>query len=93
MLQRYAEEKLDGASIYRVAPEDRPRITAFMKGVSRTAPLKFEHPGLGCTATRSASRLVIQNDLGTTDAHVIVVHIDGLQSKLTYTDVHPERGR
>ncbi|MBO0739272.1 MAG: hypothetical protein J2P48_22495, partial [Alphaproteobacteria bacterium] len=88
-----AEEKLDGASIYRVTPEDRPRITAFMKGVSRTAPLKFEHPGLGCTATRSAGRLVIQNDLGTTDAHVIVIHIEGLQSTLTYTDVHPERAR
>jgi uncharacterized protein Yka (UPF0111/DUF47 family) len=37
--------------------------------------------------------LVIQNDLGTTDAHVILVRIEGLQSTLIYTDVHPERAR
>lgn len=86
-----AEETLAGASVYGLEPEDRPLVVAFMSGVNRTAPLKFDHPGLSCTATRSARHLVIQNDLGTTDAHVIVIHVDGLQATLTYTDVHPGR--
>ena len=89
----FAGEKLDGASVYELRPEDRPRIAAFMAGVNRTAHLKFDHAGLGCTATHSAGRLVVQNDIGTTDAHVIVVHVEGLQTTLTYTDVHSERAR
>ena len=35
-----------------------------MRGLNRTAPLKFDHPGLGATATRMDGKLVIQNDLG-----------------------------
>jgi uncharacterized protein Yka (UPF0111/DUF47 family) len=34
---------------------------------------------------------VIQSDIGTTDAHVIVIHVEGLAVRLTYTDVHAER--
>ena len=64
-----------------------------MAGLNRTAPLKFDHPGLATTATRSGERLVIQNDIGTTDAHVIVMHVEGLTAQVTYTDVHPERLR
>jgi uncharacterized protein Yka (UPF0111/DUF47 family) len=62
-----------------------------MAGVNRTAKLKFNHPGLATTATRVADRLVIQNDIGTTDAHVIVIHVVELAVSVTYTDVHPER--
>jgi uncharacterized protein Yka (UPF0111/DUF47 family) len=64
-----------------------------MRGVNATAPMKFDHPGLGTTATRSGDRLVIQNDIGTTDAHVLVVHVDGLQLSLVHTDVHAVRLR
>ena len=46
-----------------------------MAGLNRTAKLKFTHPGLATTATRAGGRLVIQNDIGTTDAHVIVIHV------------------
>ena len=88
-----SEEKLEGASVYGLQAEDRPRVAAFMAGVNRTAPLKFDHPGLSCTATRSAGRLIIQNDIGATDAHVIVTHVEGLQAMLTYTDIHPQRIR
>jgi len=88
-----ARETLDGAAVYGLADEDRPRVRAFMAGVNRTAALKFDHPGLATTATRSGGRLVIQNDIGTTDAHVIVVHVEGLASQVTYTDVHPQRLR
>ena len=86
-----AGETLDGAAVYELAPQDRLVVQAFMKGLRRTAPLKFDHPGLGTTATRSGSRLVIQNDIGTTDAHVLVVHVEGLTCALTYTDVHLQR--
>ena len=62
-----------------------------MAGINRTAPLKFDHPGLATTATRAGGRLVIQNDIGTTDAHVIVIHVQNLTVSVTYTDVHAER--
>ncbi|MGZ8211453.1 MAG: DUF47 family protein, partial [Burkholderiales bacterium] len=66
-------------------------IKAFMRGVNQTAALKFDHPGLGTTATHTEDRLVIQNDIGTTDAHVLVVHVSELRATLTYTDVHLQR--
>ena len=86
-----ASEDVDGASAYAIDVADRPLITAFVRGVQRTAPLKFDHPGLGTTATRNGRRLIIQNDIGTTDAHVLVLHVEGLQATLTYTDVHLPR--
>ncbi|MGP6156139.1 MAG: DUF47 domain-containing protein [Vulcanimicrobiaceae bacterium] len=86
-----AEQVLDGARCYGLAEADRPFVAAFMTGVNRTAKLKFGHPGLGTMATHTGERLVIQNDIGTTDAHVIVIHVDGLSVTLTYADVHPER--
>jgi uncharacterized protein Yka (UPF0111/DUF47 family) len=86
-----AEETLDGAAIYNLDPDDRPLVAAFMAGLNRTAKLKFVHPGLATTATRAGGRLVIQNDIGTTDAHVIVIHVQDLTVSVTYTDVHAER--
>ncbi len=88
-----AEEVLDGASVYGLSGSDREAVKAFMAGVNRTAGLKFDHPGLGTTATRAGERLVIQNDIGTTDAHVIVIHVEALTVTVTYSDVHPERVR
>lgn len=70
-----AEETLDGAAVYALADTDRPLVTAFMAGLHRTAALKFDHPGLATTATRAGGKLVIQNDIGTTDAHVLVVPV------------------
>ena len=89
--QAVATEVLDGATVYELAPEDRDLVLAFMRGVNRTSRLRFDHPGLGTTATRHAGRLVIQNDIGETDAHVIVVHIDSDAVSVTYTDVHLQR--
>jgi len=86
-----AAEQLNGASVYHVDPADRPLIAAFMTGLNRTAPLKFSHPGLGTTAIRAGNQLIIQNDLGTTDAHVIVIHVEGMRVQITHTDVHPGR--
>jgi uncharacterized protein Yka (UPF0111/DUF47 family) len=91
MQAELAEEHLDGASVYHIEDADRPIIAAFMAGVNRTAPLKFSHPGLSTTATRAGERLIIQNDLGTTDAHVIVIHVEGTRAQITHTDIHPER--
>lgn len=86
-----AEEMVDGAASYGLAQTDRPFVAAFMAGLNRTAHLKFNHPGLATTATRAGGRLVIQNDIGTTDAHVIVIHVTDLTVTVTYTDVHAER--
>jgi uncharacterized protein Yka (UPF0111/DUF47 family) len=88
-----AEETIDGAAAYGLAEADRPRVAAFMAGLNRTATLKFNHPGLGTTATRCGERLVIQNDIGETEAHVLVIHIEDLSVTVTYTDVHDERLR
>jgi len=88
---RIASESIDGASVYGIEPGDRPLIAAFMRGVKRTAPLKFDHPGLGTTATRSRGALVIQNDIGATDAHVLIVRAEGLRATLRYSDVHLPR--
>ena len=62
-----------------------------MRGLSATAGLKFNHPGLATTAMRSGPRLIIQNDIGATDAHVVVITIDGNAVTITYTDVHRSR--
>jgi len=91
MQAEMAEERLDGAAVYHIQDADRSLIAAFMAGLNRTAPLKFGHPGLGTTATRSGSALIIQNDIGTTDAHVVVIHVEQLAVRLIYTDVHAER--
>ncbi len=86
-----ATETLDGAAVYQLRDTDRPLVAAFVAGVRSTAPLKFDHPGLGTTATRSGQRLLIQNDIGTTEAHVLVVTVENLTATLTYTDVHLQR--
>ena len=86
-----AGETIDGCRAYGIRDADRPLIAAFMAGVNRTAPLKFDHPGLSATATRVADKLVLQNDIGTTDAHVLVIHVTGRTVTVTYTDVHLPR--
>ena len=86
-----AGETIAGASAYDIRTGDRALIAAFMAGVAATRPLKFEHPGLATTATRIGRKLVLQNDIGTTDAHVLVVHVVGHEVSITYTDVHLPR--
>jgi uncharacterized protein Yka (UPF0111/DUF47 family) len=93
MQAQLAEETIDGAAAYGLTEIDRPRVAAFMAGLNRTAPLKFDHPGLATTATRCSDTLVLQNDIGTTDAHVVVIHVQDRAVSVTYTDVHPERLR
>ena len=60
-------------------------------GCTATERLRFDHPGLGTIATRSGEALVIQNDLGETDAHVVGRPGDGRIVTITYTDVHLAR--
>ena len=86
-----ATESVEGAMTYGLAADDRALVASFMHGVQRTEALKFDHPGLGTTATRAGGVLVIQNDIGTTDAHVLVVRVDGLTVTTLYSDVHLQR--
>jgi uncharacterized protein Yka (UPF0111/DUF47 family) len=86
-----ANEDIDGALGYLLTDPDRETVRAFMTGVNRTAPLKFGHPGLGTIATRAGDKLVIQNDIGLTDAHVLVVTVRAQTVTITYTDIHLPR--
>lgn len=86
-----AVETVDGARVHHLSEAGRLRVQAFMAGLNRTAPLKFDHPGLGTTATEFEGRILIQNDIGTTDAHVLVVRVDRLTVSVTYTDIHRAR--
>ena len=83
-----ATENIDGAHVWQIEPEDRPLIEAFMRGLQRTAPLKFGHPGLATAVTRHGKKLLIQNDIGTNDAHVLVLEVQGKTVRLTYSDLH-----
>ncbi len=87
-----AEETIAGAHAYGLRADDRRAVKAFMRGLQSTAHLKFDHPGLATTAVRSGSRLAIQNDIGVTDAHVIVITVEGNAVSITHTDVHRARG-
>jgi uncharacterized protein Yka (UPF0111/DUF47 family) len=91
MQAELATEVIEGAHTYLLKDKDRDLVRAFMTGVNRNSPLRFDHPGLGTTATRSGARLIIQNDIGMTDAHVMVITIAGLVTTITYTDVHLPR--
>jgi hypothetical protein len=88
-----ALEEVDGARTHHLDEADRARVRAFMAGLNRTAALAFGHPGLGTTAAHAGGRLVIQNDIGETEAHVLVVHVEGLKLEVTYTDVHRRRAK
>src|SRR5579863_2721779 len=88
-----AVETIDGARAHHVTDEDRACIKAFMAGLNRTAGLAFGHPGLGTTAVRVGQKLTIQNDIGTTDAHVLVIHVEANGVQVTYTDVHRLRAK
>ncbi len=93
LLERLAGETIDGAQAYMLGDGDGDRelVRAFMRGLNRTAPLRFDHPGLGTTATRAGDRLVIQNDIGMTEAHVLVIAVVQHAVTITYTDVHMPR--
>lgn len=86
-----ATENIDGALTYGLRAVERSLVAAFMKGVKRTQQLKFDHPGLGTTAARTGAKLILQNDIGTTDAHVLVLHVEGKRVTVTYTDNHLPR--
>ncbi|WP_158669033.1 hypothetical protein, partial [Bradyrhizobium guangdongense] len=88
-----SEEALDGAHVFGLHGEDRVAVAAFMKGLNATRGLKFNHPGLDTMATRAGGRLLIQNDIGTTDAHVVVIAVKKNAVTVTYTDVHLARAK
>jgi uncharacterized protein Yka (UPF0111/DUF47 family) len=91
MAGEIATENLDGAHVWQIDDGDRPLIQAFMHGLHRTALLKFSHPGLDTAATRDGSRLLIQNDIGTNDVHVLVIEVERNTVTLTYSDLHAGR--
>jgi uncharacterized protein Yka (UPF0111/DUF47 family) len=91
MSMEIATEYLDDAHVWQIVDADRPLIRAFMRGLHRTAPLKFSHPGLDTAVTRDGTRLLIQNDIGTNDVHVLVIEVEERTVSLTYSDLHVGR--
>jgi uncharacterized protein Yka (UPF0111/DUF47 family) len=89
----YAEDVVAGAHVFGLQPADRAVVESFMRGLNETRALKFDHPGLDTMATRSNGRLLIQNDIGTTDAHVMVIAVEENVVTVTYTDVHLPRAK
>jgi uncharacterized protein Yka (UPF0111/DUF47 family) len=79
--------------VFGLHAEDRAPVESFMQGLNETRALKFNHPGLDTMATRSGGRLLIQNDIGTTDAHVVVIAVKKNSVTVTYTDVHRARAK
>jgi uncharacterized protein Yka (UPF0111/DUF47 family) len=88
-----AETIVAGAHVFGLRPDDHRSVESFMRGIEETRGLKFDHPGLDTIATRSRDRLLIQNDIGTTDAHVVVISIKDDAVTVTYTDVHRARAK
>lgn len=86
-----ASEEIDGAHVWLLQEDDRRLVSAFMRGLHRTAALKLDHPGLDTAATREGDRLMLQNDIGTNDAHVLVIQVQNLAITLTYSDLHRSR--
>lgn len=88
-------EPVRGAHTWRLAPDgrDRARVEAFMRGLDRTRAAKLDHPGLDTSATRDGDRLLLQNDIGTNDAHVLVLQVADADRRLTltYSDLHRRR--
>lgn len=91
LASRLASEEIDGAHVWQLRNEDRALVKAFMRGLNRTSRLKFDHPGLDTAATRDGERLLLQNDIGTNDAHVLVVQVEARKVTLTYSDLHRQR--
>jgi uncharacterized protein Yka (UPF0111/DUF47 family) len=89
----HAESVIAGAHVYGLLPEDRPAVEAFMRGLDSTKRLKFGHPGLATTAGRNGARFTIQNDIGETDAHVVVIAVEPRTVTVTYSDVHLARAK
>jgi len=88
-----AGDTVDGAHVWQLAADgsDRRPVAAFMRGLQRTQALRLDHPGLETAATRDGARLLIQNDIGTNDAHVLVLQVEGQRITLTYSDLHRQR--
>jgi uncharacterized protein Yka (UPF0111/DUF47 family) len=88
-----SELEVAGAHAWQLAADgsDLPLLEAFMRGVGRTAGAKLDHPGLDTSATRDGATLLIQNDIGTNDAHVLVLQVRERSITLTYSDLHRPR--
>ena len=93
LAKTHAEEIVAGAHASGLMPEDRLAVEAFMRGLRATERLRFGHPGLATTAVRTAERFTIQNDIGETDAHVVVIAVEADAVTVTYSDVHLPRAK
>jgi hypothetical protein len=88
-----ASEEVAGATGYHLEPADRDRVERFRAGVAAAAPPGFDHPGLATLAVRHGGRLVLEHDIDTDCAQVLLVEVEEREVVLTFTDVRRERVR
>jgi hypothetical protein len=88
-----ASEEVAGATGYHLEPADRERVERFRTGVAAATPEGFEHPGLATLAVRHGARLVLEHDLDTASAEVLLLDVEEREVTISYTDVHRERLR
>ena len=48
--KKISTENIAGAMTYNLQEQDKHLVQAFMSGLNRTAPLKFDYPGLGTSS-------------------------------------------
>jgi uncharacterized protein Yka (UPF0111/DUF47 family) len=88
-----SRESIEGAQVYGIGADDRILVRAFMAGINETAGLKFDHPGLGTTATRTGAVLLLHNEIAGSDAHLLRIGVEGLGCTITHADPHVQRAR
>ena len=59
----------------------------------KNGPTEIRPSGLRNDGSRSGGTLLIQHDLGTTKAHVLVVRVTETNAVITHTDIHLQRLR
>jgi hypothetical protein len=91
MASAIASESLDGAQVWQIENDDRPLVQAFMRGLRRTAPSGFSHPGLDTAVMRDGARLLIRNGIGMNDVHELEIAVEQRAVNLSYAGI--DRGR
>jgi uncharacterized protein Yka (UPF0111/DUF47 family) len=86
-------QEVAGAHAYGLSEGDRALLLAFMEGLNRTAPLKFDTPGLAVLAARADGALLVQVELVPEEPHMLGLVLEGGAATLRYLDPHLQRVR
>jgi len=77
----------------RYRPQDSSCAHGGVHRCEKNGPTEIRPSGLRNDGSRSGGTLLIQHDLGTTKAHVLVVRVTETNAVITHTDIHLQRLR